>query len=118
MGELYMKERRESDRVPLAALLEIFSKDSEVNVCRGFVKNLGEDGLAFETSKRLRLNGEFKLRFTLPDGWNFEIIGEIKYIKEGILTIAHGARFTKIEEKDKKAIKEYIESRRKKNADY
>lgn len=108
-----MKERRKHKRVPLAALIEVLSKDSDENICKGFIKNLCEEGLAFETTKRLKLDGEFKLRFTLPNGWNFDILGEIRHVNDGILTIAHGAKFTKITEKDKKNIKAYIKHKNK-----
>ncbi|MBN1621122.1 MAG: PilZ domain-containing protein [Endomicrobiales bacterium] len=90
--------------------MEVFSCDNMENICSGFIKDIGEDGLAFEVPRKLRLNGEFALKFTLPNGWYFNILSEVRYIKDGVLTISHGARFSKINNWQRENIKKYIEN--------
>jgi Tfp pilus assembly protein PilZ len=88
-----MQERRKFARKPLAASLEIYSKDQGKSLGKGFVTNLGEGGVALETHKNLRLGEQLMLRFTLPDEKTYSLAGEIVYAQDGVLTKAYGARF-------------------------
>ena len=103
-----MKERRKSPRAPIAVLLEITTKDKKKIIGKGFITNLSEGGLALETNFRLQMGDAFLLRFTLPNGWNFDFWGDIVYVKEGILTKAYGVKFNKIGTEEKTKIKRFI----------
>lgn len=101
-------ERRRFPRAPLAVLLEIWAKDKKKTIGKGFITNLSEGGLAIETNFRLNLGDNFLLRFTLPNGWNFDLWGDIVYINEGVLTKAYGVKFNRIETEQKSRIKRFI----------
>lgn len=103
-----MRDRRKFPRAPLAVLLEICSGESKKGIGKGFITNLSEGGLALEATTRLRLGDKFMLRFTLPNGWNFNILGEIVYIKEGVLTRAYGVKFKKINPELRLKVKRYV----------
>jgi hypothetical protein len=105
-----MNERREFPRAPLTVLLEIWSGDKKRSLGKGFITNLSEGGLALETSERLKLKDRFLLRFTLPNDWNFDLWGEIVYIKEGILTKTYGIQFHKMVSGERVRIKHYVKA--------
>ena len=75
-----MKERREYYRIPSAILLEIMP-EGEDEKYKGFITNLGERGLAFESYKRLTLNQKMRLSFTLPDGFWLGTVNPDLYCK-------------------------------------
>lgn len=88
-----MQERRKSKRKSLAVSLEIYSNDSRFSLGRGFITNLSEGGVAMEIHKDLRLGDRLLLRFSLDKEQAFDLLGEIVYAHDGILTKAYGARF-------------------------
>ena len=105
-----MEEKRKHARAPLSVLLEIWTKEKQKSVGKGFITNLSEDGLALETTERLKLSDNFVLSFTLPNNWTFDIWGEIIYIKEGILTKAYGIHFKTVAPETRVQIKHYVKA--------
>lgn len=105
-----MKEKRKFPRTPLAVLLEMWSEDKKKTVARGFITNLSEGGMAVETNFRLKTGENFLLRFTLPNGWNFDLWGKIVYAKEGVLTKAYGVTFKRVETEERARIKHFVKT--------
>jgi Tfp pilus assembly protein PilZ len=105
-----MEEKRKYPRAPLSVLLEIWAKDKQKSVGKGFITNLSEGGLALETTERLRLSDHFVLSFTLPNNWTFDVWGDIIYVKEGVLTRAYGIRFKTIQPETRTKITHYVKA--------
>ncbi len=103
-----MKERRKSQRMPLAVLLEICAQETHRSVGKGFITNLSDSGLALETMERLSLGDNFLLRFTLLNGWSFDVLGEVVYARDGVLTKAYGIEFAKINTDQRTKLKNYV----------
>jgi c-di-GMP-binding flagellar brake protein YcgR len=91
-----MQERRRFGRKPLAVTLEICTDDNTRTIGKGFITNLSAGGMALETHKSLRLGEKLLLRFTLPNDWKFDVLSEIVYAQDGIITRAYGAKFSDI----------------------
>lgn len=108
-----MQERRKYSRVPLAALLEVYSQDDSKLLGRGFVTNLSEGGLAMETADRVRLNENMLMCFTLMNGSSFEVPGQIIYSKGGVLTQAYGVEFSEMKHYDATRIRNFVEAQLK-----
>jgi hypothetical protein len=105
-----MQERRQFSRKPLAVLLEMYSGGSREQRGKGFITNLSEKGAALETSKTLYPGEKLLLRFRLPNEWKFDILGEIVYAREGVLTRAYGARFYLVSNEDACRLQQYLET--------
>ncbi|MFH1368998.1 MAG: PilZ domain-containing protein [Elusimicrobiota bacterium] len=103
-----MKESRNYPRTPLAVLLEIWSGDRKKNVGKGFITNLSEGGLALETTVRLKLKENFLLRFTLPNGWTFDLWGNILHTKPGVLIKTYGVQFKKVQAEERAKIRHFV----------
>jgi hypothetical protein len=88
-----MQERRAYVRTPLAVSLEILSPGNEMSIGKGFVTNLSETGVALETAKHFASGEKLLLRFSLPKNFLFNLVAEVKYVKEGIFSRAYGVSF-------------------------
>lgn len=106
-----MKERRRSPRAKIGVLLEICSQDKKTKMSKGFITDISELGLGMETTERLGKGNKYSLQFTLLNGWSFDLLGEIVYSREGILTKAYGVRFYDIPEQDRAKLKDYVTTR-------
>lgn len=105
-----MQERRRYIRAPMAAYLEMYSDKHSKVLARGFVMNLSEGGLAMEAAESVRLREDMLLRFTLMNGWSFEVAGQAIYAKGGVLTKAYGVEFKGVNSYDANRIKSFVES--------
>jgi hypothetical protein len=106
-----MNERRKFARAPLAVSLEICEEGNRENPGKGFVTNLSEGGLAWETPRLFSRGDEILLRFGLPDESPFDVRSEVCYSKEGVLTRAYGARFCDLHPDIVDKIRGFIRSR-------
>ena len=106
-----MNEKRTHKRAPLSVLLEIYSKGKKNKQADGFVTDISEGGLSLETKERLNMGSVFCLRFVLSNNWEFDVLGKMMYMKEGVLSKKYGIKFTKISTVNVSKIKEYVIAR-------
>ena len=91
---MQLAEKRKLTRKPVAAELEIFSKETRENLGKGFITNLHEDGLCFVTPENLDLGQELLFNFKLPNSWKFDFFGKIVHAGKGVSTMFYGAQFS------------------------
>jgi len=106
-----MKDQRKAPRKRLAVLLDVCSHASCKRLGKGFITNLSEGGMALETTERLREGEKFLLRFTLLNGWEFDLLGKIVHSRNSVFTRAYGVEFSKVNPEATAKIKNYIRAR-------
>lgn len=104
----FFQERRKHPRKTLAVYLELYDHNTKTPLGKGFVTNLSEGGLALETRYKINPGEKFLFRFTLPNGWNFDVVGEVVHCSPGILTNAYGVKFLELSPDAQKKLKKYI----------
>jgi c-di-GMP-binding flagellar brake protein YcgR len=108
-----MQERRQYSRVPMAALVAMQSKKENRLVGRGFITNLSEGGMGMESADHVPMNEDMIMKFTLMNGWSFEVPGKVKYSKGGVLTRAYGTQFSGLNSYDATRIRNFVEAQLK-----
>jgi hypothetical protein len=104
-------ERRKSPRAPLAVALEISGENNRQYPGKGFVTNLSEGGLAWETPHVFSQGEAVLIRFSLPQEEPFDVRSEVLYSKEGVLSRAYGARFCDVHPEILAKIRGFVRSR-------
>jgi len=89
-----MEERRKLLRKPLVVPLEIFSKDLQQSVAKGFVIDLNEAGMRILADDDLEIGDEFRMNFHLHNNHRLDFFGTIIHKAKGILSNAYGVRFS------------------------
>lgn len=104
-----MQERRKYPRMPLAVSLEIMTDDTKQMMGKGFITNLSEAGVAFETPKTLHAGEKLLFHFNLTQQISFDVNGEVIYSRDGILTKAYGAKFFNIDVETEDKFKNFFD---------
>lgn len=109
------EDKRRHARVPLTVLLELHTPSGVVPKGKGFIVNLGIGGAALESDEQFDIGDNFVFRFSVPDGKNFDFLGEIRWIKKGVLTKKYGVKFKNINFFEKMRLKNFVLARLKSN---
>jgi len=104
----FFQEKRKYPRKPLAVYLELCDHRTRTPLGKGFITNISEGGLALETHQQLNPGDKFLFRFNLGGNGNFEVIGVVVYVANGVLTNAYGIKFLELSPESRKRLKKYI----------
>jgi c-di-GMP-binding flagellar brake protein YcgR len=99
-------ERRQHTRVPTRLLTETETSTTH-DKGLGRIINLSVGGVLVLTTNTLELHEEIALNFTLPPkGHRIQVRAKVTRVEEGE---SMGLEFVSIEEKDRNAIREYVQ---------
>ena len=100
-----MENRRQFQRVNLEILV-IYGKKAPAKTL-----NMSEDGICLLVEKPLEIKSFLTLTFPLPNNIEIKAIGKVVWNREiEPDPLIHGIEFWKIDESDKNALKQYINS--------
>jgi PilZ domain len=88
-----MEERRKFLRKPLVVPLEVFSKDLQKSIAKGFVIDLNEAGMRILADDDLNIGEEFRMNFHMHNNHQLDFFGTIIHKAEGFLSNAYGVKF-------------------------
>lgn len=106
-------EKRHHKRVSTIIMADLcLPEPSNEILARGCVTDLSMSGLQVETENPLTIEGEFSVRFYLPNGMGFEnILAKIMRRRHESITHVYGLQFIRIRLIDRLRIWWYITSR-------
>lgn len=106
-------ERREHERVDVEVGVGVYS---ESNFYTGFTSDISAGGLFVATYDIRPIGAVVNLEFTLPDGHEVKVKGEVRWVKDPIDSDSdgspgYGVKFEELSENDREAIEEFIANR-------
>jgi len=109
---LYVEKRRHK-RVSTIIMADLYAKDQSGRmVGRGCITDVSVSGIQIETKEPLQIEGDFVVRFYLPNGMGFENLeGRIVRTSKASITNVYGIKFTKISFFDRLRLWWYIATR-------
>ncbi len=106
------ENRRLADRVKVAAEVGLYS---DSNFYTGFTEDVSEGGLFVATYDLLPIGTQLDLEFGLPGGTEFQVRGEVRWIRDPIMSDeafpGMGVQFIDLTSEDKIFIQEFVASR-------
>jgi hypothetical protein len=87
-----LNERRKKERKPYINSIEIYSQESKRSLGKGFIMNWSDEGFGIISSNRLEHGKKLVLFCDLPNGQNFDFIGEVVRIEDRIDSKAYGIK--------------------------
>ena len=106
-------ERREFERVNFEVEVGVYS---ESNFYAGFTSDISAGGLFVATYDLRPIGSVVKIEFTLPDGYEVKVEGEVRWVKDPIDGDSDGSpgmgvKFEALSEDDLRAIEEFVANR-------
>lgn len=107
-------ERRAYERKQLKVEVDFHT---ETNFFAGFMNDISEGGLFLSTYCLLTVGSEIDLEFTLPDGHEIRVKGEVRWVREprdlvnSEVAPGMGIRFLALSDEDRTKIEEFVSLR-------
>ena len=98
------KEKRKHRRLRTMIMADVYNGETFELEGKGFVSDLSESGIAFETNLKLDKKKSFFMRLNVP----LEVVCEILHIDEKDGVYQYGVKFIKLEMSDAIKLKKII----------
>jgi len=110
------KEKRKYKRATLPVPVQLYKGGDAEEFWNGVMKDVSEDGVAFECARSLKLNDRIIVSFQLPTGKECSLITDIKHVTKTKKGIALGACYYMAAVRDRAALRKYVQKQSTKKA--